>query len=104
MKKVLILFVFILSCLASNAQMTRWIMQPDYDKIYIASGAPLLISDSLDTSSIWSIKGKKIAVTNDVIHPFKEGLSVTVKKNSEEVTGFFNNQGKFTSLKNYSVT
>lgn len=104
MKKVLISLTFILSCLATNAQMTRWIMQPDYDKIYIASGAPLLISDSLETSSIWSIKGKKIAVTNDVIHPFKEGLSVTTKKNSEEVTGFFNNQGKFTSLKNYSVT
>ena len=104
MKKVLILLTLFISCLASNAQMTRWIMQPDYDKIYIASGAPLLISDSLETSSIWSIKGKKIAVTNDVIHPFKEGLSVTTKKNSEEVTGFFNNQGKFTSLKNYSVT
>ena len=103
MKKVLILLTLFISCLATNAQMTRWIMQPSYDRIYIASGAPLLISDSLDTSSIWSIKGKKIAVTNDVIHPFKEDLSVTTKKNSEEVTGFFNSQGKFTSLKNYSV-
>lgn len=104
MKKALISLSLVLSCLSMNAQMTRWIMQPGYDKIYIASGAPLLISDSLDTSSIWSIKGKKIAVTNDVIHPFKEGLSVTTKKNSEEITGFFNSQGKFTSLKNYSVT
>lgn len=104
MKKALISLSLVLSYLSMNAQMTRWIMQPGYDKIYIASGAPLLISDSLDTSSIWSIKGKKIAVTNDVIHPFKEGLSVTTKKNSEEITGFFNSQGKFTSLKNYSVT
>lgn len=104
MKKALISLSLVLSCLSMNAQMTRWIMQPGYDKIYIASGAPLLISDSIDTSSIWSIKGKKIAVTNDVIHPFKEGLSVTTKKNSEEITGFFNSQGKFTSLKNYSVT
>lgn len=104
MKKALISLSLVLSCLSMNAQMTRWIMQPGYDKIYIASGAPLLISDSLDTSSIWSIKGKKIAVTNDVIHPFKKGLSVTTKKNSEEITGFFNSQGKFTSLKNYSVT
>jgi len=104
MKKLLISLTLILSCLILNAQMTRWIMQPGYDKIYIASGAPLFISDSLDTSTIWSIKGKKIAVTNDVIHPFKENLSVTTKKNSEEVTGFFNSQGKFTSLKNYSIT
>ena len=104
MKNALISLSLVLSCLSMNAQMTRWIMKPGYDKIYIASGAPLLISDSLDTGSIWSIKGKKIAVTNDVIHPFKEGLSVTTKKNSEEITGFFNSQGKFTSLKNYSVT
>ena len=84
--------------------MTRWIMQPGYDKIYIATGAPLFICDSLDTSSIWSMKGEKLAMTNDIIHPFKEGLSVTTKKNEKDVTGFYNSQGKFTSLKNFSVT
>ena len=104
MKKVLISLSFISSCLATNAQMARWIMQPVYDKIYMASGAPLLISDSLGTKSIWNIDGKKIGVTNDVIHPFKEGLSVTTKKNTNIVTGFYNNQGKFIPLKNYSLS
>ena len=40
MKKALISLSLVLSCLSMNAQMTRWIMQPGYDKIYIASGAP----------------------------------------------------------------
>ena len=104
MRKILISLILILSCFSAKAQMTRWIMQPGYDKIYIATGAPLFICDSLDTSSIWSMKGERLAVTNDIIHPFKEGLSVTTKKNEKDVTGFFNSQGKFTSLKNFSVT
>lgn len=104
MKKALISLTLLLFCLTVKAQMTRWIMQPKYDRIYIASGAPLLISDSLDTSSIWNMKGEKIAITNDVIHPFKEGFSVTTKRNTDDVTGFFNSKGVFTSLKNYSIT
>lgn len=103
MKKALISLTLLLFCFAANAQMTRWIMQPEYDKIYIISGAPLIICDSLDASFIWSITGEKITVTNDVIHPFKCGLSVTTKKESETITGFFNSQGEFTSLNNYNV-
>lgn len=104
MKKVILSFTLILSCLTIKAQMTRWIMQPEYDKIYMASGAPLLISDSLDTSFLWSINGKKIAATKDFIYPFKEGFAVTTQKNTENITGFFDMQGKFTSLKNYTIT
>lgn len=104
MKKVLVLLMFIMSCIATNAQMARWIIQPRYDKIYIADGAPLLIGESLDSSTIWNMNGKKIAVTNDVINPFREGLSVTTRKDLETITGFFNSQGEFTPLEGYRVT
>ena len=104
MKKVLVTLMFVLSCLLTNAQMARWIIQPRYDRIYIADGAPLLIGESLDSSTIWNMSGKKIAVTNDVINPFREGLSVTTRKDLETITGFFNSQGEFTPLEGYSVT
>ena len=104
MKKVLVTLMFVLSCLATNAQMARWIIQPRYDRIYIADGAPLLIGESLDSSTIWNMNGQKIAVTNDVINPFREGLSVTTRKDLETITGFYNSQGEFTPLEGYSVT
>ena len=98
MKKIILSLTLLVVCMAVKAQMTRWIMQPGYDNIYIASGAPLLISDSLDTSSIWNLKGKKLAVTKDDIHPFREGLAVTTQKKTDNITGFFDVQGKFTPL------
>lgn len=104
MKKIILSLTLLVVCMAVKAQMTRWIMQPGYDKIYIASGAPLLISDSLDTSSIWNFKGQKLAVTKDDIHPFREGLAVTTQKKTDNITGFFDVQGKFTPLKGYTVT
>ena len=103
MKKLLFVFILVTSCFVARAQMARWIMQPNYDRISIAAGAPLLIADSLDMKSIWSIDGKHLSVTRDILHPFCEGLSVTTEKDSDKITGFYDMQGKFTSLSGVSV-
>lgn len=103
MKKIIFLLALVLSGIETKAQMSRWIMQPQYDSIYIAPGAPLLISDSLETSFIWSFEGKLLSQTQDCINPFKEGLSVTTKKGSDEVTGFYDSKGAFTELKDCTL-
>ncbi len=103
MKRVLFLLAGVLYCSLANAQIASWVMQPQYDKIYIATGAPLLISDSLEVSCIWDFNGKRITSTQDVMHHFKEGISVTTQKETENITGFFNNKGEFTPLKNYTL-
>ena len=104
MKKVIISLSLCLFCMVGNAQMARWIMQPVYDKIYMAKDAARFICDSLGTSSIWSIDGKKLASTDDVINLSNNGFAVTTEKGSENITGFFNTKGEFTSLNNYTVT
>lgn len=103
MKKVILLLLLLTSCLVMKAQMSRWIMQPAYDRIYIASGAPVIISDSLDSSSLWNMEGRKIATTTDVIHPFKDGYAVTTQRGTDNITGFYDTQGKFIQIKNYSI-
>ncbi len=99
MKKLLFLFILIQSCITANAQMSRWVMQPIYDSIYIASGAPIIISDSAGTSTLWSFDGVKLSTTTDVIHPFKEGFAVTTQKGTDVITGFYDARGSFIKIK-----
>lgn len=104
MKKTVLLFLFILSCHTIKAQMTRWIMQPVYDKIYMVQGAPIIVSEQSNQSTLWNINGEKIAETKDILHAYKEGLSVTTKKGSNSISGFYNTNGKFVQIKNGSTT
>ena len=104
MKKTFLLLIFVSLCVVVKAQMSRWIMQPVYDSIYIQSGAQLLISDSLGIYTIWNLNGKKLSVTDDCIHPFKEGLAITTQKHSENITGFYNTKGEFIALDKCAVT
>ena len=103
MKRKLFLCIMLLSLVAANAQIVRWIIPPVYDKIHMASGAQLIITDSLTTSALWSLDGRKLAVTNDYIHAFKEGKAVTTKRGTDIITGFYTSDGKFVSLKSYKV-
>ena len=98
MRRFLLLFLLFQSYMIANAQMSRWVMQPEYDKIYIASGAPIIISDSVETSTLWSFEGVKLSSTADSIHSFKEGYAVTTKKGTDTITGFFDTRGKFTKV------
>ncbi len=95
MKRFLILFLMFPSFIIVNAQMSRWIMQPEYDEIYMASGAPVIISVSAETSTLWNLEGVRLSSTTDMIHPFKEGYAVTTKRGTDIITGFFNVDGKF---------
>ena len=90
----------IITASIANAQIAQWIIQPDYDKIDIAEGAPLIISESNGESTLWTFDGEKLAFTQDHIMPFVEDLAVTTYPDSiYKVTGFFDTKGQFTNLK-----
>lgn len=103
MKRKLFLCVMLLSLVAANAQIVRWVIPPLYDKIYMAPGAQLIITDSLTTSILWSLDGQRLAVTSDHIHAFKEGKAVTTKRGTDIITGFYTVEGKFVSLESCKV-
>ena len=71
---------------------------PVYDDIRLASDAQILVSDSSNTSTLWSTKGKRLAKTSDKLQDFREGASVTTKRKSDDVTGFFKTDGSFVAL------
>lgn len=103
MKKIALLILALINVTAVNAQMAKWIMQPAYDTIYVATGAPLLLSDSLQTRTIWSLEGKRLSTTSDILHPFINGYAITSQPKKPIITGFYDTTGKFTPLNGYAL-
>lgn len=103
MKKEIVLMLALLLAGQAKAQVAKWIVPPVYDSIYFSSGADLIITDSADKKTVWTINGKHLFGTNDALFPFSEGYAVTAKHNTNEITGFYATNGNFTSMVNYSV-
>lgn len=104
MKRLTLLSVIILSCIAAKAQMARWVIHPDYDKIYMAEGAPLIVTDSLNTCALWDTYGRRLATTPDTVQAFHEGLALTTARGGNKVTGFYDTKGTFKPLNGYTTT
>jgi hypothetical protein len=104
MKRTLILLSIILSANAVRGQIAEWLIQPVYDNISMSNGEQLIITDSLNSKILWSQSGKRLAITDNLISPFKEGYSVTTSRNSDIITGFFDREGKFKAIQNCNIT
>ena len=98
MKNALLITLACAASISATAQMSHWVYAPAYDSIRISDDYRYIVTDSAGTSQLSSIDGKVLYSTPDVISPFKEGLSVIVKRGTKEITGFIDTEGKFTAL------
>lgn len=97
MRKTIILFTLLsFTYLAYSQPLVQWIIQPGYDSIYFATGADLIVTDSLKYRIFWSLEGKRLFESTETIYPFHEGLAVTA--NGNQITGFFDTDGHYTDL------
>lgn len=102
-KLFLVLAIFVLTS-QMNGQVAKWLIPPLYDNIQMANGEKLVITDSLENKIVWSQSGKRLAMTNDQLAPFEEGFSVATKQGSNEITGFYDKNGKFIPLSDCRTT
>lgn len=104
MKRFLVLLIIFSSVSLSYGQIAKWLIQPIYDDIYMANGEDIVIADSANYHVLWTQDGKRLAETQDVIFPFSNHYSVLIKKGTDIITGFYDNNGLYTYLKKCSVT
>lgn len=98
MKRTLVIATLSLTLGAVRGQVAKWIIPPAYDRIYMASGADLIMTDSAGAKILWTMEGKRLAVTKDQLHPFTDGRAVVTKGDNGQITGFYDTQGRFTRL------
>lgn len=103
-KKLILVLAIFASTFQMNGQVAKWLIPPVYDNIRMANGEKLVIADSLENRIIWSQSGQRLAMTEDRLFSFKEGFAVTTKRGSDLITGFYDKDGKYTSLLNCRVT
>lgn len=104
MKKLLILIAFMLSVAASDAQIAKWLIKPEYDKMELLENN-LFKAASRQKTIFWNIDGEKIVeVDNMTISPFREGLAVMFVKGTNKVAGILQEDGKVIDLQKWGYT
>lgn len=103
MKKLIFLLFLLHTGGSLYAQMSRWILHPVCERIFLSEYAPVVICDSLNTTSLWSLQGKRMAITTDAVHPFVDGYAVTSSKENDQLTGFYDVNGHHVGLNGYSA-
>lgn len=100
---VIITFLMLLS-LTSKGQVARWLIPNEYDSIYIAQGANVVITHAGQEKTFWGFDGTRLNNTTGDIYAFVDGCATIVQSYSSNIKGFFRlSDGKIVALKNCMV-
>lgn len=103
-RKLILVFAIFATTSNIKGQVAKWLIQPMYDNIYMASGEDIVIADSANYHVLWTQDGKRLAETQDVIFPFSNHYSVLIKKGTDIITGFYDVKGTYTYLQKCNAT
>ena len=103
MKRTLLTIVCV--CLASlaNAQIAKWLIEPLYDDIHMATGIDAILTDSANTKTLWSYEGKRLATTTNELFEFRENLSVSTVPGTANIACVFKSNGESIKIANCNV-
>lgn len=100
---------FIIACAGvaaiADAQVARWIIDPAYDKIYMAEGIDAVRTDSAESKTLWTFSGRRLLTTKDELFEFKENRALTARPGTTAITSIYKNDGnkiKLTGNYNYA--
>ncbi|MCM1439391.1 MAG: hypothetical protein NC131_09375 [Roseburia sp.] len=103
MKKYYLLLISALMSLTSQAQLPKWVIQPDNDTLFIKVDDNLLQGLSNNKSMIWNMDGKLLYSTESTILPFKDGVATIQEKDQPIISGLIDETGKFTAIPNMKI-
>ncbi|MBD5311850.1 MAG: hypothetical protein HDS13_06800 [Bacteroides sp.] len=103
MKKIFLLLTLTLSTLVGMAQLPNWIIKPINDTVYVKIDNKLLQSNNGNQSTLWTMDGKELFNTDNIILPFKNGVATVIPKGKNTITGFVDSNGKYVTLPNPTI-
>ena len=103
MKKIFVLFGALFFSSIVNAQIARWLIPNQYESIHLDQGANVIVTDSSGYKIIWSYNGTRLATTEDDLYPYQDHMSVSVKRNTNRITGFYNSVGRYVKIEQCEV-
>ena len=103
MKRTLLTIVCVCVASLGNSQIAKWLIEPLYDNIHMASGIDAILTDSANTKTLWSYEGKRLATTTNEIFEFRENLSVSTVPGTANIACVFKSNGESIKIANCNV-
>lgn len=94
--------LFIIACAslsaAADAQVARWIIEPAYDKIYMAEGIEAIRTDSAETKTLWTFDGRRLLTTSDELFDFRDERALIARPGTSNITAICKTDGSKINL------
>lgn len=103
MKKLFALLICVSMAALSHAHLPKWVIDPTNDTLFVKVDNKLIEGQSNGKSSIWTMDGKLLYSTDNIILPFKDEVATIRMKGQPIITGFIDGDGKFTAIQNLKV-
>lgn len=87
--------------LTTYAELPKWVIFPTNDKLFVKIDDNVIEGQAGGKTSLWTMDGRLLYTTDNTIMPYKDGVATVIQKN--DILGFVDPTGKFTSLRNASV-
>lgn len=103
MKKIIALLIGASMTIVSQAQLPKWVINPDNDTLFVKVDDNLIQGQANGKSMIWNMDGKLLYSTENIILPYKDGVATIQVKGQPVITGLIDEFGKFTSIPNLKI-
>jgi len=103
MKRTTLILLSLCTLTIARGQVAQWLIPPAYEKMYFPEEADVIVTDSAQTTTLWSRDGKRLATTSDTMYPFSEGFAVTSRPNDAFITAIYDKNGLVTTIKDYQL-
>ena len=87
------------NCATTMAQIGKWIIPAQYEKIRVDNLTNFVYGTSSDSTFVWNREGHLLFNTNNKVYQFRENRAVEVKPGTASITGFYYIDGTPTRLK-----
>ena len=91
-------FSFVLLCLWSlmdmKAQIAKWLIPPSYERIQLVNGIDAIMTDSAGVKTVWTMDGQRLFSCKDELFPFKEGIALSVKQGTSQISMAYKQHGE----------
>ena len=102
-RPILTSIIILASFLPAFCQFPSWKIKANNDTIYIMDGTSIIRGDGKGKTTVWGLDGRQLYTTDDRINRFHDGRATVLNKDSWEIIGFLDPDGKFISIPHLAV-
>ncbi len=103
MRTILTSIILLACSLSGLSQLPTWKIKPNNDTLLVMEGTSMIRGDKKGKITLWDMNGQQLFTTDERITKFYEGLATVLKKESLEIIGVIDTDGKYISMPHLGV-